>query len=79
MGKGPGLQRSTAVNGMRCLALVAAFTIFVPVLGFGQETIVRDRTGKILERRVQQGDTVKVYDPNSKLREPRKFRQTRPL
>lgn len=67
----PGSRPSRSRQGFFLVAVFLA--LLFPALCLGEETVVRDRTGRILERRVQQGNTVKVYDATGKLLRTEKF------
>ncbi len=47
------------------IATILTSLLLLPCVG--QDMVVRDRTGKILERRVQQGDITRIYDSQGHL------------
>jgi len=51
---------------MKYLAAVI-LTLFLPVLTVGETVVVRDRAGRVVERQVKSGTTVRVYDGAGKL------------
>lgn len=50
-----------------CSVIAVSITLISPSVGHGQTWIVRDRAGKVTEKKVQSGDRVKVYDPSGRL------------